>query len=383
MANAMFQFSIHSKSQEIELNMIKNDIYFYHDLALQVMSGNSAGILMLGLIPYLSLFVVETYAYIYSKMPNDALRIRRQHEDVLRASRTRIKLFDDKQRDIVEFINFMSWISDFHSDWFIKSHRGPFAWLKRLFQPDLGLFIYEDHLICTTHVAFFNLGYEEQNLPAPEQGIEAVISKLSHSIGFEIGEYIGHLFRGFGLDPRSEGSTLCRYGIIDEFVQFKDAKSHKYYRSIFNGPSSMHINSCLVLFLVTINFLKYILSNFVVGIPDTFFKLKFITLYHLTSSLNKLQDYYYSKGLFTKRSREFLKEILADRDLRRIKSRSNFRNILVHYSIRGIPEERLTPHTRLFGLVEHFFDGDSFEDLNSLLDHQITRICRILEDWLH
>ena len=376
----MLESRIHSISQSFELEMIKNDSHFYRDILHQVISGGSGSILSLGLLPHFSLFVVETYAYFSSELPDYARILRRQHEDILRASRTRIKLFDDDRRDIVEFLSFLRWISELHRQWFIYTHAGPHAWLKRMIQRDLGLFAYGDHLIGTTHVAFFNLGYGYENVVASKDEVEGGISPLAKAIGVEIGEYVRLLCSGFGLNT---GDLQDRsHAIDDEFLCFVDVKSDRYCNSTFNGPTSPELNSCLILFLSTINFLRLVLSRLVVGVPDTFFKTKFVMLYHLASSLSKLQAYGYSADVLAGRSKVFLSEILSDKDLKRVKSSTSFRNILVHYRILRVPEDRLTHTAKLFGLVEHFFDGMSFDELDSLLDCQLGRMSAILEEWL-
>jgi hypothetical protein len=43
---------------------------------------------------------------------------------------------------------------------------------------------------------------------------------------------------------------------------------------------------------------------------------------------------------------------------------------------------QLDVDTRLFGLVEHFFDGHTMDELDGLLDHQMVRVSGKLEDWL-
>ena len=43
-------------------------------------------------------------------------------------------------------------------------HRGPLGPLQRLIQPDLGLLFMEGEVVCTTHVAFPNLGLTRETL---------------------------------------------------------------------------------------------------------------------------------------------------------------------------------------------------------------------------
>jgi hypothetical protein len=215
---------------------------------------------------------------------------------------------------------------------------------------------------------------------ASRKEVEGGISPLAKAIGVEIGEYVRLVCSGFGQDS---GALQDRsHAIDDELLRFVDVKSDRYCNSTFNGPTLPELNSCLLLFLSTTNFLRLILSRLVVGDPDTLFKAKFVTLYHLASSLSKLQAYGYSADILADRSKVFLREILSDKELKRVKASTSFRNILVHYRIRQVSEDKLTHAAKLFGLVEHFFDGMSFDELDSLLDSQLGRMSAILEEWL-
>ena len=137
-----------------------------------------------------------------------------------------------------------------------------------------------------------------------------------------------------------------------------------------------------MLFLTQVNFLQYILSNLVADASCTLFKLKYIVLYHLVSSLRKLRDYCHREQELTDHSLEPLQAIVTDRDLQEIASQSTFRNTLVHYGIRDVPDELLSYDTKLYGLAEHFFDGRTYEQVSDMVDKQIERTSAILEKWL-
>ena len=61
-----------SAAIELELNLIKNDANFYLDFMLQLCKQESVGVLIFGLMPYLSLVTVESYNYIEKKFPDYA-----------------------------------------------------------------------------------------------------------------------------------------------------------------------------------------------------------------------------------------------------------------------------------------------------------------------
>jgi len=185
------------------------------------------------------------------------------------------------------------------------------------------------------------------------------------------------------LVPDSTDLMDIDYNLQDEKLGYIDVKSRRFLRSIFNGRESEVINLSLMLFLTQVNFLKYILSNIVVGRSYTLFKLKYIALYHLASSLQKLQNYCCGKQILNHKSLEHLHAIIDDRDLKEIGSKSTFRNILVHYGIEHVTDDLLNYDAKLYGLVEHFFDGRTYDEVADIVDKQVERISLILEDSLN
>ncbi len=374
--------STHSVTQAVELEMIRTDSEFYRQLLTEVVGNHKLGILPFGLTPYLSFFVVETYNYFSSRAPGFANAARRQHEGILRASRTRTKLFDDDEKDIALLMDHLEWILTFSRSWMNSDHIGPLAWLKKWLQPDMGLYFYEGHLISTTQAAFFNLGFEKGDIATTQRGEPIGLSQLSQSIGYDIGQYIGFLSGGsMGTSSGGSTATLCRYQLADSQFRHEDKKSRAYLRGIYNGRATTQINACLLLFLTTTNFLTHVFGRLVIDSPDTWFKVKFLAVYHVISSLTKLQNHFYTTGQLSERSKNYLKSLLGDRELKTLKSKSSFRNIMAHYTIKDVPEGSLKPDVRYFGLIEHFFAGSGLKEVNDMVDRQLLRISSVLEGW--
>lgn len=360
--------------RDVTLDMIKSDTAFFLDLGKQIQKSNVSGILIFGLLPYLSLYVLETYQYFEKENPANARVLLRRHKDIIRASRARIKLFE-----VDELFNLLQSISKIHHERFIQSHKGLLAWMKKLIQPDLGLFAYDAHLISTTHTAHLNIGYEKEDFFKKSESDTEI---LLRSLGFEIGQYVGALYEGFGGAQSNDCLGLCSYDLEEKLVKMRDVKSAKYYKHIFNGDTSSEINSSLTMLLATANFFNHIFKRLVIETPDTFFKIKFVTLYQLIISLNKLQDYYYPKGLLTPKSKEYLKEILSDKDVQLIKTKTKLRNIFVHYDVaNNLSKQTFDDNVRLYGLVEQFFEGQTLMDVDAIISCQLLRISEILETW--
>jgi len=148
--------SAHSDlAERVVLSLIAADAKQFHDLALDPRFEPIRPIAALALMPFLSAFVYESARYIGR---TDAAVGKPPHEDMLLASRMRVKLTEDKYRSSAEDLEKAEELSAVNSGWFLEGHRGLLGPLKRSIQPDLGLLFMEGEVVCTTHVAFLNQG---------------------------------------------------------------------------------------------------------------------------------------------------------------------------------------------------------------------------------
>lgn len=74
---------------------------------------------------------------------------------------------------------------------------------------------------------------------------------------------------------------------------------------------------------------------------------------------------------------------LNKKELKNIAQKKILRNILVHYELRDLPDNLVSYSFNLQRLVEYFFHGDSFKEINQKIDDQIIDIQEILEQWLN
>ena len=270
--------------QEVELNLIKNDLSFYTDLVLGLIENKANGTIYFGIAPYLSLFKCESFKYVLSNYPNlaDFLASSSNLDDVIRTSRMRTKLFDDTSKRIDGMFDLLEWIRRFN-EWHINQHKGLLAPIKRTLQDDFGIFLYNGHVVGSTHTGLFNLGYEESNFPATNKDNFKVLGRMSNSFGIEIGEYLGKMNQ---LSEFSRGTlnNFFSYDIENKSLKYKDEKSHKFLRSIFNETNSGEMNLGFLIFLTTINFFKHILNRLTTASPIAAFKIKFVILYHLVTT---------------------------------------------------------------------------------------------------
>ena len=372
-----------TKTQKNELLSIKEDTEFYRELLLQLSSHNSSSILIFGLTPYVSLYVEETFNYIQRTFPSVADSLSPKYGKVIKSSRMRVKFFDDSKKQVDGMFELLAWISEFNTEWHIHKHKGFLSPLKRILQKDLGLFGYNGHLFGSTHTSLLNTGYEKGDLPTNSKEISDTLGKSMFFLSKEMGSYIRKLSDLFGVKIEGVSIEFFDYRIDDELLGYRDEKAFKFFQSVFNGTDTEDLNFALMYFLITVNYFQHILKHIISGSPPTLFKMKFITLYHLVSSFKKLQNYFYPKNVLTERSKNYFKELLRDRDLKLLGRQSDFRNILVHYGLDGFSSENIDTTLKLNGLVEHYFDGKSYDEVEIILDNSLERISTLLVEWLN
>lgn len=366
--------------QDIELAMVKADSLFYRDLFYILRDKKKSSILFFGIIPYTSLFVHESNNYLKRLFPDIEKLILRKQKNITRASRIRIKLFDDRDKNIPEQIEHLKWILNFWNSWLNGQHKGFLGILKRALQKDTGIFLYNEAIISSTFVGFFNIGLEKNDISVSNTGEPINLDKVIYDLGYDIGNYINILAVNFESNTNSSPSQ-CKYALEDKIFSSIDVKKGNFFKSIYNGEATEELNASLFLLSTSLNFLTRIFSKLVINTPDTWFKIKFLTLYHVVSSVKKMRDFYYPTNKLTNNSKDNFDNILNDNELKFLISKKEFRNILVHFSIKKITLENLNSNLRFWGIVECFFDGMSFEEVDRVIDHQISRISNILNYW--
>lgn len=369
--------------KSIELDLVKRDACLYLEIMVKLSKQKMDSVLMFGLVPYFSLFIVEADSYLSKNLPDYKDSLTNEIRAIITAARMRVKFFDDTHKGVSGTFDILDWISRFHEEWHINRHKGLLSPIQRHLQDDLGIFFYGPHIIGSTHTAVLNLGYSQDDLPEKSEEISSQIKQLSLSVGEGIGSYVSNILTLPEFPTIEADFGNFEYNIVDDSLKYKDEKSEIILSRIFNGPTSEPVNLSLLLFLTQVNYLQYILADAVSPKHYTLFKIKYVLLYHLTSSLERLQSDNASNGLLTNRSIEYIERITLDPLLRELVSKRQFRNILVHYGIPKSLNAELSQSTELYGLTEHFFNGSSYEQILNSVNAQISRISSILEEWLN
>lgn len=366
-------------SEAVEKSMLRDDTLFYWDLVHALIGSKSSGILVLGLQPYISQCVVETHNYLSQKEPEAARVLILEHAEIIQGSRHSSKLLLDTKLGLEGISEFHNKLTSKHYEGFIGRHKGPLARLMILLQGDLGLFTYDDQIICTTHTAQINLGYGE--VQWWNRGNE--INKLSKEIGIQIGYYVATMAKLiWGAGP-PEHDIQAEYNIDDRLISRKDVKASQFYSSKFGGQIGREWGATLVYLFTAIIFVEQVLSNLANQRSNTYFKIQFLTVYHFFNSIRGTQEVIRSNELKSDVLNPMIDEILSDDELQHLANQRGLRNILMHYGLRAFPESSLDLNLAMYGLVEHYFDGTSFSNINLMLKRKIRKLSRLASESLN
>lgn len=206
--------------------------------------------------------------------------------------------------------------------------------MKKKIQSDFGIFEYEGHIVAATHVGILNLGLEMEDLPNTSKEISEALSNLVFSVGHQIGLYLGHISQlpEFAM---AEPVTAFDYRLRDTLLRYRDENAQRFLAKIFEGAGLEDLNFSLLVFLIAINYLVYLVSN-VVRYSPTVFKMRYLALYHIVSSLKKLQSYYFiQEEIFQVVLKDFLEKCYQIRHFSFIRVSANLE---IFWFIMGLKE---------------------------------------------
>jgi hypothetical protein len=333
------------------------------------------GTISLCMAPYLSLFVHESYRKLESSDPALASSLSSHVKAIVARSRHSLKLFEDTHRGIDGQIAFFrDEILPAHAQYFLGNTWFPPA---RFLETDLGLFSYDGRLVTTSHAATFHMGIEPQEilgLTGPEM----------QSVYAEYGQYFSLL--GARLDVN--GRTFVSYLDPRRFSRpgpQSDVRADKYYRRVFDGPNSLELNALLTVFRCMLNFVGPVIiadgdknaENY------TVFKIRYLTLYQVLSSLHVLKTERQQRQLGG-RSTGFIERIVDTSEAQLIMepSAKPFRNTLMHYNLHSqVNAASIDISQPLFGLVPIYFSSYNADAFSELVDRCISETASVMEEW--
>lgn len=319
---------------------------------------------------YLSLFRFEGWKYLKDNRREIACHLPAPTSAELEQSRNTLKLFDVREGvdGIVNY--FMNEINAVHVQHF-RDIAGP-----DIQEPpdDLGLTLYGDRVVYTTHGVSFVLGVPARTLLGADGGSRVLEASMKY----------GNHFQKFWVDRTQALGPSFVDKLDPSIVKSEDVVADQYYKGQFNGAATPGINALLYVFLASLNLLDIMLP--LDELPEsrqTMLKMRFITLYHAASSLKKLRDTH--RADLTQRSLDCITQILDDTRLSSITKGASrtLRDTLVHYKLdAGVQVSEIDPSVPCYGLIEKYLPGYDYATLSGVVTEQIERVAKIFNEWV-
>ncbi len=366
-------------AERAALSLIDADAEFFRDFVLGSRLEQIRDVAILALMPFVSAFTYESSEYIKRKDPA-AVRALEPHRELLRASRLRLKLLDDNRKSLEEVLDNASELAAVSSGWMMEDHRGVLGPLKRLIQPDLGVFFAQDEVFCTTHVAFLNLGLSKEALAASSLSLDNLGPYL-RDIYKVFGAYLALLLRklniGMDVSENAQGTPLPP-------PEFRDLKSKRLYGKIARRAATSRIPVCLLLtaILSQVNTARLLVPSIAGSNEVAVFKVRFVSLFHAASSLQKLIDQDQDDSFLHPDVAQQMGAVLDADSVRNVLELRFLRNNLVHYKVHKRTESQLSADLPLFGLVEALAQGKSLAAMASDVDLGLDLISEMLGNLL-
>ncbi|MCX4662915.1 hypothetical protein ACIBCB_30005 [Streptomyces uncialis] len=318
---------------------------------------------------YLSLFIYESHRTLKAIDPQRAALLAYNDESVIEKARHSVKLFDGSKAGHVGVLGEFTDIIAANRERYLNNTWFPPA---RVLETDLGEWRYRGRLVSTTQVASFFMG-----IPTIAVSDIPVIGQELSAIAEAQARYIDQVT---GSLPWRGSSFMAVMNFSE--LKSRDRRSERYFKNLFDAAMSDELTASLSAFQCSLNFLDVMVATDQNVISaETIFKLRFITLYHVLSSLTQLKAKYGSN--LSNASLGFLDAILSHQTSATIMHPDGrgFRNTLVHYT----PEERVVAQLSLsasyYGLVEVYYPAYDFPTLSQAVSEHTTRVATLLDEW--
>jgi hypothetical protein len=344
-------------AERASLSLIAADTELFRDLTLGPRSEPIRGIAILALMPFLSAWAYESSGYIGRKDTTPGVALKSQ-EEMLLASRMRAKITEDKYRTPSEVLENANDLAEINSGWFTEGHRGILGTLVRPLQPEVGVYFAGGEVVCTTHVAFSNMGLTKEALSDASLSLDNLGPHM-HDRMVDVGKYMAMLFSKLGVNPQpSEGDP----GIPLPRIRDRNLKSDRLYGPIVRrvAPSRSSIGVLLTWMLSQVNTARLLVPSIAGRNEAAAFKVRFVSLYQAGLSLRGLLEEERGSAFLLPDALERIAAVLDANPMRRVLNYRALRNDLFHYGVVKRMAPSLSPGLPMFGLVEAHTKGRSF-----------------------
>lgn len=366
-------------AEQAALSLIAADAEFFRDFMLNSRFKGIQPIASLALLPFLSAFVYESAKYIERTNPF-AGRGLESHKEMLLESRMRVKLTEDKYRSSAEVLENADDLVAINSGWFLEGHHGLLGALKKLIQPDLGVFFIHDEVVCTTHVAFLNMGLTKKALSDSSLSLDNLGPYLKDKM-VDVGAYVGLLLSQLGIDTQA---SKQKSGDPLPPIRYRDVESERLYESMARqvAPNRPRIGILVTQMLSQINTARVIVPMIAGRNEAAALKISFVSLFQTASSLRKLLEEEKANSFLHPDAVKRIAAMINADPVRSVSENRNLRNNLVHYGVSRSISARLSSDLPLCGLIEAHSDGKSLADMARDVKAGLDCVSQGLQDML-
>jgi hypothetical protein len=163
------------------------------------------------------------------------------------------------------------------------------------------------------------------------------------------------------------GSSVIRNEMSEDNLKWNDMRSEDLYQVGFDGPESQDLNAWLWIFVMWLRFAFGLVA--LDSDPRSgysVFKLKFLTLFQVVSSLRRLR-----RLRLTGRSERIIDSVVTGTAQLNVRNKSmrGLRDALMHYGLAdSLDVTSLDLGKPMYGLCEHYFRGLPFEELSGIVE---------------
>jgi hypothetical protein len=253
-----------------------------------------SGSLFQGLIAPAAMYVVESHNCLTKIVPELKESLPSNMLDLLRTCRHRAKLLNDSRRSLKQVSQEIIYIAQKHREEFLSPHRGLLAPVKKILQPDMGLYTYNGHIFWTTHATHYSVG----------DSIDSAADALE--FGKVIGHYVATVLLALGLNELPQLENQQPSAILE----MRDIKYEQIYGRSTLGSECLQVGAVLILVLAHVNFALHVIGNLLSNVSHTQFRLKFIAAFHAACGLQMIQDGFFVNELSNSNKNTILAELV-------------------------------------------------------------------------
>lgn len=361
-------------AHEIEVELLAADAKFFFALAKNPYYERMQGHAMLSLVPFLSSFALDSSEYLKSRDIAGA-EFLEPHERLLLASRLRMKPLEVHKKSLDEVLSEIDYLIEVGERWFVGNYPRPLKALRKLWQTDVGVQFIRGEVFCTTHVSSLNLGISQEMIDKYFLNFDD-LGKFMFDMSTDLGRYTVSLAEALDLSLPED----AEYPVTDSpHLQYSDHFSRKLYQQFADTVSERNAVCVLLTAIISqVNFARIFLPYITVGNELAAFKMRFLSLYHAVSTLDKLMQVQSQRKVLKPAAVEQIKKARSSRTIRTISDYHLLRRALVHYDVQDKKVELLSEEKILHGFVEAHAKGRNLQEVSDEVGEGLAHISHSL-----